>query len=109
MPLVNTLKGAVSFGVFGLSLLPNLDLLDFGVAFGLESPPVPGGVEGIIVRPFLILRVVVVTSSCSVAELGVSGEPENISLLFYSRLAIVRKCRNPVHLTGSLLNELSRW
>ena len=74
IPLVKILKGAVSLGVFGFSLFPVLDLLDFGVAFGLGFSSSSGELDGTTLRPLLVRCTV---SSNTDTDCGVEGAPEN--------------------------------
>lgn len=74
--LVKTLKGAVSFGVFGLSAFPAFAFFDLGVGFDFGGSS-SEGFDGASAR---LLRVRRPTSSFSVAERGVSGDPENMPL-----------------------------
>ena len=71
------LKGAVSLGVFGLSLFPAFVFLGLGAALGLGFfLSLWEGLEAAIGLPLRVRRV---ASSLSVVDLGVGGEPENMA------------------------------
>lgn len=80
---VSMLRGAVNFGVTGLSPFAALGFLAFGVAFGRGLASFRRGeLEAAPVRP---LRVVLRSRSSSTVDLGVGGEKSGCS--FYQRLA----------------------
>jgi hypothetical protein len=77
---VRMLRGAVNFGVTCLSPFPAFGFLAFGVAFGRGlSSFRRGEIEGATGRP---LRVVRLTYSSSIVDLGVGGEKSGCS--FYN-------------------------
>lgn len=73
--LVKILKGAVSLGVFGFSLFPVLDFLDFDAAFGLGFSSSSGELDGTTLRPLLVRCT---ASSIIDTDCGVEGVPVNI-------------------------------
>ena len=74
---VSMLRGAVNFGVTGLSAFPAFGFLALGVAFGRGLASFRRGeLEGATARP---LRVVLRPKSSSTVDLGVGGEKSGCS------------------------------